>query len=491
MTTEYFDVLIVGAGLSGVGAAYRLQTECPGQTYAILEARESSGGTWDLFRYPGVRSDSDMYTLGYPFRPWEEPQAIADGPSILGYIRETAEAYGIDRKIRYRQKVVAADWDSSQARWTVEVEDGARYSCRFLYTCSGYYNYTSGHQPTFPGRDRFRGRVVHPQEWPEDLDYAGKQVVIIGSGATAVTLLPAMAEQTAHITMLQRSPSYMASLPAVDPIAGLVRRYVPTRLAHHVNRWKNVILTTAFYQFCRRFPAQAKKFLAEATAKQLPEGYPVDPDFTPQYNPWDQRMCLVPDGDLFAAIKAGRASVVTDRIDTFTETGIQLESGRHLDADIIITATGLELLACGGIRPSVDGREVDPHSTHVYRGFMLSDVPNFAICLGYTNASWTLRADLASQSVCRLINLMAREGYDAAVAPYRARDDGPGRPLLDLSSGYILRGADRLPKQGSRPPWRLRQNYVLDYFSTRFGDLAGGLEFSRLDPDREQVAASA
>jgi cation diffusion facilitator CzcD-associated flavoprotein CzcO len=491
MTSEYFDVLIVGAGLSGIGAAYRLQTECPGQTYAILEGRESIGGTWDLFRFPGVRSDSDMFTLGYPFRPWQQANSIADGQSILTYIRQTAEAYGIDRKIRYRQKVVSADWDSSRGRWTVEVDSGAAYTCRFLYMCSGYYSYEGGYRPEFPGSDQFRGRIVHPQEWPSDLDYAGKRVVIIGSGATAVTLLPAMADRAAHVTMLQRSPSYIASLPAVDPITGLVRRYVPSRLAPHVNRWKNVILTLGFYQFCRRFPAQAKKFLAEATAKQLPEGYPVDPDFTPRYNPWDQRMCLVPDGDLFEAIKAGRASVVTDRIDAFTETGIRLESGRQLEADVIVTATGLELLACGGIRPSVDGREVDPHSTHVYRGFMLSDVPNFAICLGYTNASWTLRADLASKSVCRLINLMARDRFDVAVVRYPETDEGSDRPLLDLNSGYILRSASRLPKQGARPPWRLRQNYLLDYFSSRFGDLSAGVEFSRLNPQQEEVSASA
>jgi cation diffusion facilitator CzcD-associated flavoprotein CzcO len=357
--------------------------------------------------------------------------------------------------------------------------------------CSGYYSYESGYQPEFPGQDQFRGRIVHPQKWPSDLDYSGKRVVVIGSGATAVTLLPAMAQQTAHITMLQRSPSYMASLPAVDPLAALVRRVLPSRLAHHVNRWKNVILTLGFYQFCRRFPAQAKKFLAEATAKQLPEGYPVDPDFTPRYNPWDQRMCLVPDADLFEAIKAGQASVVTDRIETFTESGIRLESGRELEADIIVSATGLELLACGGIRPSVDGQEVDPHSTHMYRGFMLSDVPNFAVCLGYTNASWTLRADLVSKSVCRLINLMDREHHGVAVARYRETDDGTDQPLLDLNSGYVLRGAHRLPKQGARPPWKLRQNYVLDYFSSRFGDLSSCLEFAPLESEPREVAASA
>lgn len=492
MTTEHFDVIVVGAGLSGVGAGYRLQTQCPGQSYTILEGRSSLGGTWDLFRYPGVRSDSDMFTLGYPFRPWRQARAIADGQSIWNYIRDTAEEYGIDKHIRYDQRVTSAAWDSSRGQWTVHVDGGASYTCRFLYMCSGYYSYEEGYIPEFAGLDRFTGQIIHPQKWPEDLDFDGKQVVIIGSGATAVTLLPAMADRTAHITMLQRSPTYIASLPAVDPVARVLRKFLPDRLAHRINRWKSVLLTQAFYQFCRRRPEQAKKFLRTATARHLPDDYPIDPDFTPTYNPWDQRMCLVPDGDLFEAIKAGRASVVTDRIDTFTETGIHLESGRDLDADIIITATGLQLVALGGMSVTVDGAPVEPHGVHVYRGFMLSGVPNLAMCVGYTNASWTLRADLTSQSVCRVINLMEREGYDFATPRYRESTE-PDRPLLDLNSGYVLRAADKLPKQGARPPWRLRQNYLLDYLDARFGDISESLEFSSL-PDQESrqpLAASA
>lgn len=489
MTTEHFDVIVVGAGLSGVGAGYRLQTQSPDQSYVILEGRPSLGGTWDLFRYPGVRSDSDMFTLGYPFRPWRQARAIADGQSIWDYIRDTAEENGIDKHIRYNQKVTSAEWDSTQARWTVQVDGGISYTCRFLYMCSGYYSYEGGYVPEFAGRDTFAGQIVHPQHWPEDLDYDGKRVVIIGSGATAVTLLPAMADRTAHITMLQRSPTYIASLPAVDPLARLLRKFLPDELAHKINRWRSVLLTQAFYQFCRRRPEQAKKFLRRATARQLPDDYPVDPDFTPKYNPWDQRMCLVPDGDLFEAIKAGKASVVTDQIETFTETGVKLVSGRELEADIIVTATGLQLVAVGGIDVKVDGKSVEPNAVHVYRGFMLSGVPNFAMCVGYTNASWTLRADLTSQSVCRVMNLMDREGYDFAIPRYRETSE-PDRPLLDLNSGYVLRAADKLPKQGARPPWRLRQNYLLDYLDARFGDISESLEFSCV-PDRESSAVLA
>ena len=481
MTVDHFDVLIVGAGLSGIGAAYRLQTECPAKSYAILEGRAASGGTWDLFRFPGVRSDSDMFTLGYPFRPWKQTQAIASGSTILDYIRSTAREFGIDRHIRYRQRVVSASWDSAASRWTVAVEvdepPGRHvYTCSFLYLCSGYYSYEGGYQPEFPGQDRFQGRIVHPQKWPEDLDCDGRQVVVIGSGATAVTLIPALAARTAHVTMLQRSPSYILTLPAEDPIARGLHRFLPEKWAGRAARWKNVTVTLAFYQLCRRRPDRAKRVLGAAARRQLPDGYRLDPDFTPRYNPWDQRMCVVPDGDLFAVIRAGKASIVTDEIDTFTETGIRLRSGQELAADIIVTATGLRLVACGAIRLDVDGAEVRPGEKFVYRGFMLSDVPNFAMCVGYTNASWTLRADLTSQSVCRLINHMDRHGYPQSVPRLRDAEARP-RPLLDLTSGYVQRAADLLPKQGDRPPWRLRQNYVLDYLSARFGDLTESLEF--------------
>ncbi len=481
MTSDHFDVLIVGAGLSGIGAAYRLQTDCPSKSFVILEGRADLGGTWDLFRYPGIRSDSDMFTLGYPFRPWKEARAIADGPSILEYIHETADEFRIEQHIRYRHHVAGASWDSSTSLWTVEAQVGdaaqpVTFTCSFLYMCSGYYSYEGGYKPDFPGRDRFAGPVIHPQEWPEDLDYSGKQVVVIGSGATAVTLLPAMAERTAHITMLQRSPTYIASLPAVDPIARALRKWLPDRLAHRLARWKSVLLTLAFYQFCRRQPKLAKRMLNSLTARQLPSDYDLDPNFNPSYNPWDQRMCLVPDGDLFTAIRDGRASIVTGQIDTFTERGIRLQSGQELDADIVVSATGLQLIACGGLRLDVDGRAVDPGATFVYRGFMLSDIPNFAMCVGYTNASWTLRADLTSQSVCRVLNQMDRNGHQQVVARFGDRS-APSRPLLDLNSGYVQRSAELLPKQGDRAPWRLRQNYVLDYFSAKFGNVAENLEF--------------
>jgi cation diffusion facilitator CzcD-associated flavoprotein CzcO len=482
---EHLDVLIVGAGLSGIGAAYRLQTECPGKTYAILEARHAIGGTWDLFRYPGIRSDSDMFTLGYPFRPWGQARAIADGTSIRTYIEDTAAEYGIDRHIRFGQKVTGAAWDSATAKWTVETAAGDTYTCRFLYMCSGYYSYDSGYEPEFPGQDRFQGQVIHPQKWPESLDYAGKRVVIIGSGATAVTLLPAMAESAGHVTMLQRSPSYIASLPGVDPLAELFNRVLPDRLAHQANRWKSIVVTLGFYQFCQRFPGAARKLLRRMTAEQLPDGYPVDPDFNPRYNPWDQRMCMVPDGDLFKAIAAGRASVVTDRIETFTETGIKLESGRELEADIIVTATGLRVIPAGGAKATVDGTEVRPADTFVYRGCMLSGMPNFAMCVGYTNASWTLRADLTSSYVCRLLRHMDRHGYVMAV-PDRP-EGGASRPLLNLTSGYVQRSAGLMPKQGDRPPWRIRQNYVLDLLTARFCDVTKDMVFYR----RPELASAA
>ncbi len=482
---EHLDVVIVGAGLSGIGAAYRLQTMCPDRSFTILEGRQSMGGTWDLFRYPGVRSDSDMYTLGYPFRPWDDAKSIADGPSILRYIRRTAAENGIDGKVRYGQRVVGASWSSADRRWTVEVEltgpDGgtgsSRITCNFLYLCVGYYRYDRGYFPEFPGRESFSGELVHPQHWPEDLDYSGKKVVIIGSGATAVTLGPAMASTAASVTILQRSPTWIVSVPSVDPTAEKVKRRLPPRLAHGTLRWKNVARGTAFYQLCQRRPEMAKKMLLQQAAAALPEGFDVGTHLTPTYRPWDQRMCLVPDGDFFEAIRAGTMSIVTDRIDTFTPDGIRLASGRELEADVIVSATGLELVTCGGIGLTVDGEAVDPADRFVYRGFMLSGVPNLAFSFGYTNASWTLRSDLTSRAVCRLLRRMRRRGADRVV-PRPATDGMEARPFLPLSSGYVARATDVLPKQGPAAPWRIRQNYVLDLLDATFGDRGQCLDMS-------------
>ena len=494
MDEQELDVLIVGAGISGIGAAYRLKTECPTKRIAILEAREAIGGTWDLFRYPGVRSDSDMFTLGYPFHPWKEGKAIADGGSILSYIRETATKFGIDPLIRYRHRIVSASWSSDRGRWSVVVEVGQAkerktFQCRFLYLCCGYYSYDAAHAPVFPGKEKYRGLVVHPQWWPEDLDYTGKRVVVIGSGATAVTIVPAMAERAAQVVMLQRSPTYFTSLPSRDPVADLARKWLPANVAHRLVRAKNVGLTLGFYQFCRRFPEQARKFLHGRVRALLPEGYPTDPHFRPRYQPWDERMCLVPDADFFKAIRKGKAEVVTDTIDTFTERGIRLTSGRELEADIIVTATGLKIIPFGNIQLEVDGRAVSPKDALVYKGLMLSGVPNAAWCVGYTNASWTLRADLSSRYVCRLLNHMDRHGYTRAI-PEAEEGDVGARPLLDLSSGYVKRAAEHMPKQGSKAPWFLRQNYVLDMLTMSFGRVdEPSLHFSR--PSRKAAAASA
>ncbi|HWJ62305.1 MAG TPA: NAD(P)/FAD-dependent oxidoreductase [Acidimicrobiales bacterium] len=479
---EHLDVLIIGAGLSGIGAGYRLQTMCPGTSYAILEGRSSLGGTWDLFRYPGIRSDSDMFTLGYPFRPWTGEKSIADGADIWAYIDDTAREYGIDRHIRFEHRAVRASWSSDEARWTVEATAGpdaepTRFTCRFLYLCAGYYSYERGYQPDFPGQDDFAGELVHPQAWPEDLDYAGKRVVIIGSGATAVTLVPAMAGTAEHVTMLQRSPTYIATLPGKDPLANLVRRFLPAKLAHSIVRWKNVLFTSAFYQFCRRRPKAARRVMARMVAAQLPKGYDPDPDFNPTYDPWDQRLCLVPDGDLFRCIKKGTADIATDTIERFTPTGIDLASGRHLDADIIVSATGLNLQAGGGMAVEVDGRAVSLGETFVYKGFMLSDVPNLAMCVGYTNASWTLRADISSQEVCKVINHLDRHGYRSATPTVREHIEKV--PILDLSSGYVQRGKDVMPQQGTKSPWVLRQNFILDLLSSKLGDVTEGLVFDR------------
>ncbi|MFN8162306.1 MAG: NAD(P)/FAD-dependent oxidoreductase [Solirubrobacterales bacterium] len=483
MPTEHLDVLIVGAGLSGVGAAHHLQQRCPGKSYAILEARADIGGTWDLFRYPGIRSDSDMHTLGYRFRPWTEAQAIADGPSILRYVRETAREGGIDARIRLNHRVISAEWSSEDTRWTVEAEradtgETVSITCGFLFVCSGYYRYDQGYTPEFPGLERFSGRVVHPQHWPEDLDYAGRRVVVIGSGATAMTLVPALAKDAAKVTMLQRSPTYVISMPGEDGIANALRRHLPDRVAYPIVRWKNVLLQSLTYRLSRRRPALVRKLLRRGAIKALPPGYDVDTHFNPRYNPWDQRLCLVPDADLFEAISAGSAEIVTDRIDSFTEGGIALESGTELEADIVVTATGLNLLFLGGMRVIIDGKEPDLAKTMTYKGMMLGDFPNFAFTLGYTNASWTLKADLTAEYVCRLLNHMDANGYDQCV-PRAGGGSISEEPLLDFNAGYVLRSIDRLPKQGSREPWKLRQNYPLDLRTLRYGPLEdGAMRFS-------------
>ena len=435
--TEHVDVLIVGAGLSGIGAAYYLQTRCPKKRYVILEGRDTIGGTWDLFRYPGVRSDSDMYTLGYSFRPWHDPKAIADGPSILAYIKETAQAYGIDRHIRFNHRVRRAEWSSADTRWTVEVERGpdrelVRLTCSFLYMCSGYYDYDHGYTPEWPGIEQFAGQIVHPQHWPPDLDYAGKRVIVIGSGATAVTLVPALAQQAAHVTLLQRSPTYIASQPAEDLIANRLRRYLPSGLAYRLIRWKNVLTSMAYYNLMRWQPARMKQNLINLVRAQLGPAYDVDTHFTPRYNPWDQRLCLVPDGDLFAAIRAGTVSMVTDHIDAFTPTGIRLRSGVELDADIIVTATGLVVKLMGGMQLAVDGRPIDPAQTMSYQGLMFSDIPNLAAAIGYTNASWTLKCELVAQYVCRLLQFMDHQGY-VRCTPRQTDPTITAEPILNFT----------------------------------------------------------
>jgi cation diffusion facilitator CzcD-associated flavoprotein CzcO len=482
-TDEFVDVLVVGAGISGIGAGCHLGRLCPDRSFAIVEAREDLGGTWDLFRYPGVRSDSDMHTLGYSFRPWADPKAIADGPTILRYLRETAREHGIDRKIRFGHQVVRADWSSAQAQWTVQVRrgrDGAilRIRCAFLFMCSGYYDYRGGHQPEFPGRERFGGRLVHPQQWPADLDPTGKQVVVIGSGATAVSLVPALAEAAAHVTMLQRSPTWMIARPSVDPVGAGLRRHLPLRLALGLTRWKNVLMTMYVFRLCRRHPQRMRALLLGGVRRALGPRADVATHFTPRYNPWEQRLCLVPDGDFFSAINRGRASVVTDEVETFTETGVRLRSGATVPADIIVSATGLTLSLLGHAELHVDGRRVEPAGAVNYKGLMLSGVPNMANTFGYTHASWTLKAELSARYVCRLLNHMRKTGARQCLAP--AAPDVPLMPWVDFSSGYFQRAAERLPKQGATRPWKLNQNYLSDVLAMRFGKVDDGvLQFSR------------
>jgi monooxygenase len=492
--TEHVDVLIVGAGLSGIGAAYHIQSAFPHRSYAVLEAREVIGGTWDLFRYPGVRSDSDMHTLGYRFRPWTQAKVMADGPAILRYLLDTAAEAGIDRRIRLGHRVLRAAWSTSDARWTVEaLHDGetVHLTTGFLYICTGYYRYDSGHAPRFPGVERFGGTVVHPQRWPADLDYTGRKVVVIGSGATAVTLVPAMADRAAHVTMLQRSPTYIMSLPAEDAIANKLRRLLGARRAYPIVRWKNVLLGTLFYQLSRRRPHLVTAMIRKAAVRQLPPGYDVDTHFKPRYQPWDQRLCLLPDGDLFSAIRQGKVSVVTDHVREFTETGLRLTSGAELEADIVITATGLRLLAIGGIQLAVDGWDVRLPETMAYKGMMLSGVPNCAFTIGYTNASWTLKADLVSEYVVRLLRYLDDHGYDQCV-PINDDPTVTQRPLLDFQAGYVLRSIDEMPKAGSRVPWRLGMSYAHDLLNLRYGPIADDvMRFSRRSPAHAPAGQTA
>ncbi|WP_305789728.1 flavin-containing monooxygenase [Symbioplanes lichenis] len=467
---DHFDVLIIGAGLSGIGAAWRLQQLRPGTTYAILESRDTLGGTWDLFRYPGVRSDSDMFTLSYPFRPWSGDQSLASGPAILAYLRDTAREGGILPHIRFGTRVESASW--SAPRWTVRTTKGT-FTCDFLYACAGYYDYARGYQPDFAGAGDFRGQLVHPQFWPGDLDPTGKRIVVIGSGATAVTLVPALAPEAAHVTMLQRSPTYMTVLPERDPLAARLTR-LPPALRHRLVRAKNLLVTQAFYQAARRRPERVKRFLRRFPAHYFPDPAYVDEHFTPAYDPWDQRLCVVPRGDLFKAVRRGDASVVTAHIDRFVPEGIRLTDGRVLEADVVVSATGLELQAIGGVRLTVDGQEVKPGDTVSYRGLMLSGVPNFAYCIGYTNASWTLRADLSHRYLCRLLTYMDKHGY-AVAEP--AEWTGARLPLLGLTSGYVRRALDRFPSQGDRDPWSVRQNYLVDLVRFGRGDVTRDMHF--------------
>ncbi len=498
MSPEHFDVLIIGAGLSGIDAGWHLTKFAPKKSFVILENRERIGGTWDLFRYPGIRSDSDMLTMGYRFRPWTHQSAISPGEAIREYVTETAKDAGVDKHIRFRNKVARASWDSATARWTVEAEkrdasgraETVTYTANFIFSCAGYYRYSEGYTPEFKGRENFKGQIVHPQHWPESLDYAGKRIVVIGSGATAVTLVPNLAK-TAHVTMLQRSPTYYVSRPEKDAMANVLRKFLPASWAYAIPRWRNIILQRFFFNRARQKPEQVKEFLIKGVKDLLPDGYDVATHFTPKYNPWDQRLCLVPDADMFDAIKEGRAEVVTDHIDTFTEKGIKLKSGRELEADIIVTATGLQLEVMGGMEVAVDGRKVDFGETFTYKGLMYSGVPNLASVFGYTNASWTLRADLICEWVTRLLNKMDEKGVQIAT-PTLADPNMKPEPWLDFSSGYVVRAVAMLPKQGPKAPWRQNQNYFTDIKEMRKAPIEDeALVFSKATAGAKPVLARA
>jgi cation diffusion facilitator CzcD-associated flavoprotein CzcO len=488
---SHFDVVIVGAGLSGIGAARHLKTTCPDRSFVLLEGREAIGGTWDLFRYPGIRSDSDMYTLGYAFRPWTGDRAIADGPSILDYVRDTAREEGIEPHIRFGHKVSAAAWSTEDAAWTVTAQSPTgptTFTCNFLFLCGGYYSYAGGYTPDFAGMDQFGGRIVHPQSWPEDLDYAGKRVVVIGSGATAVTLVPEMARTAGHVTMLQRSPTYIVGRPGQDAFALRLRRALPERLSYGLIRWRNVLMGMLFYRMARRRPEQVRKAIIDQTRQSLGPDFDIETHFSPRYNPWDQRLCLAPDGDFFESLKSGQASVVTDEVETFTGSGLRLKSGAEIEADIVVTATGLKLEALNGIALSVDGEAVRPSETLSYKGMMYSGVPNLASAFGYTNASWTLKCDLTCEYVCRLLNHMRRKGLRQST-PILKGPPQETAPWLDFSSGYVQRSIDLFPRQGTTAPWRLHQNYALDMAALRFARLEdGAMTFTNPVPSARRAA---
>jgi len=466
-----YDLIIIGAGLSGIGAAYHIQTKCPDKNFIILEGRSSMGGTWDLFKYPGIRSDSDMYTLGFSFNPWENPQAIADGPSILQYIKDTASKFGIDKKIKYNHKVNQASWSDNDKFWTIRIADHESVSyktlkTRFLFCCSGYYDYEKGYEPEFKNSELFAGKIIHPQKWDTSLDYKNKKVVVIGSGATAVTLVPEMSKDAEKVTMLQRSPTYIKDLPSEDKIANLFRKIFPSKTAYNLSRWKNILISMMFYKAARKWPKAIKKFILKGIKKEMGDNYDLK-HFDPKYNPWDQRLCVVPDGDLFKAIKSGKAEIVTDTINSFSREGILLDSGNTIEADIIVTATGLKVQLLGGMTIQVNGQNAEPKDIHCYRGVMFSNIPNFAVTIGYTNASWTLKCDLSCHYITRILNHMKKNGY-AICTPRFDSNNFESEPLLDFDAGYIKRATEVLPKQGSKAPWKVYQNYILDAFTLKY-----------------------
>ena len=480
---NHFDVLIIGAGISGIGAGYHLQSKCPNKSYAILEGRDTIGGTWDLFKYPGIRSDSDMYTLGFSFFPWKEKEAIADGPSILNYLEETSEKFNIKEKIKFNHYVKDASWCSEKSIWTLKVDEKKTnniitMSCNFIFMCSGYYSYEDGYTPNFKGINDFNGKIMHPQKWDGSVNYKDKNVIVIGSGATSVTLVPEMAKVAKHVIMLQRSPTYVISAPKQDPLSNFLKKFLPTKISYFIVRWKNILRQQWFFRLCKKNPKRVKNFILGQVKSALGKNYDVDKHFTPNYNPWDQRMCLVPNGDLFKSIRNKKTSVITDHIEKFVPSGIKLKSGKTIDADLIITATGLNLELCSNINLKVDNKEINLADTVTYKGMMFSGIPNLVSTFGYTNASWTLGADLTSEYVCRLLNYMKKNSMKKCCPDSNYKIEN-NEEWLNLSSGYIERSKDIFPKQGKKSPWTNNQNFLKDIFQIRYGRINDGdIKFS-------------